>query len=210
MTTKADTRAPVRKIGKQEAIRHLIHCAVRMVAAQEDPFAIHLLIHSAEKMLMDVAKQAGKKLTFNWADYVEGPAFFRFHRATYNFFKHADKDFDQELPVPEIARMNVAFLYVCCDNYRKLFDDSTEHVLLMIELMQVLAPEIFHLPEPEAHQKHIEELGNATLAEFFTEGFKPNPMFPALHTEKAADLRDNGNLFDTPIPVLRATGLKGE
>src|SRR2546423_1181585 len=100
VTSKTDPPAPVRKIGKQEAIRHLIHCAVRMVAAQEDPFAIHLLIHSAEKMLMDVAKQTGRKLVFNWADYMDSK-FFKFHRATYNFFKHADKDFDQELAVPE-------------------------------------------------------------------------------------------------------------
>jgi hypothetical protein len=52
----------IRKIGKQEAIRHLLHCAVRMIAAQEDPFAIHLLVHSAEKMLIDVSKKTGKKL----------------------------------------------------------------------------------------------------------------------------------------------------
>jgi len=54
-----------------------------MVAAQESPFAIHLLIHSAEKMLMDVSKRTGKKLVFNWEDYLEkGKAseFFNFHR----------------------------------------------------------------------------------------------------------------------------------
>jgi hypothetical protein len=31
-------------LDKKEAIRHLIHAATRMVAAAEDPFAIHLLV----------------------------------------------------------------------------------------------------------------------------------------------------------------------
>jgi hypothetical protein len=153
MKTPNTAPASIRKINKEEAIRHLIHCAVRMVAAKEDPFAIHLLIHSAEKLLMDVSKQMGKKLVFNWEDYLaKGKAsqFFNFHRETYNFFKHADRDFDKELAVPEIAPMNIAFLFVCAENYRKLFDRDTDHMLLISSFMQVVAPPNFRLAEPRS------------------------------------------------------------
>jgi hypothetical protein len=203
--------ASVRKIDKQEAIRHLIHCAVRMVAAKEDPFAIHLLIHSAEKMLMDVSKRTGKKLAFNWEDYLQkGKAseFFRFHRETYNFLKHADQDFDKELSVPDLAPINIAFLFVCAENYRKIFDQDTDHMLLISRFMQVVAPHIFDLPFPEAHEKHMEELGNATPEEFFTEGFKPNPLHPDIQGEITVDLADNGTVYQTPIHHLRQHGLK--
>jgi hypothetical protein len=211
MKTPTKQPAAVRKIDKQEAIRHLIHCAVRMVAAQEDPFAIHLLIHSAEKLLMDVSKQTGTRLVFNWEDYLaKGKAseFFNFHRETYNFFKHADRDFDKELSVPDIAPMNIAFLFVCAENYRKLFDEDTDHMLLISSFMQVIAPHIFDLPNPQAHEEHMADLGNSTPEEFFTEGFKPNPLFPDIQDEISVDLADNGTLYQTPIPQLRQNGLK--
>jgi hypothetical protein len=47
---------PRRRITKKQAVRHLIHAAVRMIAAAEDPFAIHLVIHSADKLLLDLSK----------------------------------------------------------------------------------------------------------------------------------------------------------
>jgi hypothetical protein len=182
-----------------------------MVAAQEDPFAIHLLIHSAEKMLMDVSKRTGKKLVFNWEDYLEkGKAseFFNFHRETYNFLKHADRDFDKELSVPDLAPINIAFLFVCAENYRKLFDEDTDHMLLISRFMQVIAPNVFDLPNPEAHEEHMAALGNSTPEAFFTEGLKPNPLFPDIQDEARFDRADNGTLYQTPIPQLRDSGLK--
>lgn len=43
---------------KQEAVKHLLHAAIRLLGAREDPFAIHLLIQSADKLLIDLAKHA--------------------------------------------------------------------------------------------------------------------------------------------------------
>ncbi len=53
---------PIRTLDKQEATRHLIHAAIRMFSEEEDPFAIHVLIHAAENTLIDVAKKSGKPL----------------------------------------------------------------------------------------------------------------------------------------------------
>jgi hypothetical protein len=59
--------APRRRLTKQQAVRHLIHGAVRLLAAGEDPFATHLLIQSADKLLIDLAKHsATRKLVYDW------------------------------------------------------------------------------------------------------------------------------------------------
>jgi hypothetical protein len=197
----------IRTICKKEAIRHLIHCVIRMVAAQEDAFAIHLLVHSAEKLLMDVAKHTGQKLMFNWEDWVvpgKESKFFNFHRETYNFLKHADRDFDKVLSDPHLAPINIAQLFICAENYRKLFDENTDHMLLMSHFMQVIAPQIFDLPFSEAYVEHIAKLGNATPKEFFDEGFKPNPLVAEIQDEITVDLADNGTLYHTPIPDLES------
>src|ERR671933_594726 len=59
MTTIDDRNLlePRRALDKREAVRHLIHTAIRLIATMEDPFAIHLLIHSADKILIDIAKK---------------------------------------------------------------------------------------------------------------------------------------------------------
>jgi hypothetical protein len=203
----ANTPLGVRKIGKQEAIRHLLHCAVRMIAAQEDPFPIHMLVHSAEKLLIDVSKQTGKKLLIDWSLGSPPLGFFKLHRATYNFFKHADNDFDQEISVPEIARFNIPFLFMCTENYKHLFGESTDHMQLIYELVQMMTPRLFNIPDPETHQQRMEELGDATLAQFFEEAFKPNPLLPNLNAEAELDRIDNGGLYQTSIARLRELDL---
>jgi hypothetical protein len=196
-----------RKIGKQEAIRHLLHCAVRMIAAQEDPFAIHLLIHSAEKMLIDVSKKTGITPFLDWSHISPPPSFFKKHRATYNFFKHADTDFDQEISVPQVALLNLPFLYMCTENYKQLFDETTDHMRLIYELMNMVAPSFFNIPDPQWHTERMNDLGNSTIAEFLEEGLKPNPLVPDIAAEKDLDCSDNSGLYITPIPKLRELGL---
>ena len=62
---------PIRTLDKQEATRHLIHAAIRMFSEEEDPFAIHVLIHAAENTLIDVAKKSGKPLRVDWESYIQ-------------------------------------------------------------------------------------------------------------------------------------------
>jgi hypothetical protein len=62
---------PKRTITKRQAVRHLIHSAARMIAAGEDPFGIHLLVQSADKLLIDIAKRTGRTLAFNWGEFVK-------------------------------------------------------------------------------------------------------------------------------------------
>src|SRR4051812_36416931 len=98
--TDADLPEPRRTLDKREALRHLIHTAIRLVARMEDPFAVHLLVHSADKILIDLAKQNGHNLRIDWELYIKDEyhnEFFKRHRETYNYFKHADRDFAADL-----------------------------------------------------------------------------------------------------------------
>jgi hypothetical protein len=53
-----DREPPLRYISKREGVRHVLHAAIRCVFYGEDPFAIHLLGQSAEKVLLDLLKNA--------------------------------------------------------------------------------------------------------------------------------------------------------
>ena len=79
MTTDAeiDDRIPRRNLDKREAVRHLIHTAIRLIAKMEDPFAIHLLVQSAEKLLHDMAEKQNKLLRVYWEDYIKEERCFR-------------------------------------------------------------------------------------------------------------------------------------
>src|SRR5262249_54039221 len=130
---------------KHEALRHLIHTAIRLLARIEDPFAIHLLVHSADKILVDLAKQNGQELRVDWELYIKDEyhnQFFKRHRETYNYFKHADRDFAAELPVRDIAMTNVMNLFVTVVNYQHMFGEYTHHMTLLLVFVVALMPKI--------------------------------------------------------------------
>jgi hypothetical protein len=82
--------SPQRTINKQEAIRHLIHAAVRFLMIGEDPFVIHILAQSADKLLVDVSKNSGKPHAFDVTEFIhpeKKTLFFEKYRETYNYFQ---------------------------------------------------------------------------------------------------------------------------
>jgi len=64
-----DTREPRRWLEKHQAVRHLIHAPIRLIQKQGDPFAVHLLIRSADKLLIDLAKKRGEEPRVDWELY---------------------------------------------------------------------------------------------------------------------------------------------
>jgi len=122
MTTvnDADLPGPRRTLDKREALRHLIHTSIRLITRMEGPFAVHLLVHSADKILIDLAKQNGHELRVDWELHIKDEyqdEFFKRHRETYNYFKHADRDFATDLPVRDISMTNVMNLFITVVNY---------------------------------------------------------------------------------------------
>jgi hypothetical protein len=115
---------PDREIDKIQAIRHLLHSSIRLLFWEEDPFAIHLICQSCDKLIIDCLEADVIQSPVNFADHVKPEilqAFYRIHRETYNYFKHAKEDRHKNLGVRNIVKNNeiAIFLNVARLHYLK-------------------------------------------------------------------------------------------
>lgn len=207
-------KQPRRRITKQQALRHLIHSAVRMIAAGEDPFAIHLIVQSADKILIDLSKKLGKPLTLEWTESVKEefrkPLMIVF-RETYNFLKHADTDHGETLHVGSIAETNILQLAVACANYHSLFGEWTDHMKLLFNFAKLVSPEGFVM---EADRPTFEavfpKLADMPFQEFFNLDLWTDPMtaiqFPKLGAERREDLQDNEAFYSATFGEISTLG----
>ncbi len=175
--------------------------------AGEDPFAMHLLIQSADKLLIDIAKHTpSKQLQMEWTDVVKPEykdATLRVFRETYNFFKHADRDHDKELHVGDIALSNVLQLAACIANYCALFDEFTDHMRAGFVIARLAYPAGF---VEKTNRAAFEEAAGPVrefsprefLSHLRSTGFV-DTMFPKLAAERADDLQDVALFFDEPF-----------
>lgn len=206
MQEDEDDRTPRRMLNKQEAVRHLLHTAIRLVMTMEDPFAIHLLVHSADKMLVDIARKRGKLLRMDWEDYIKPEfhtAFFRRHRKTYNYFKH--DDFADDLPVHDIAMMNAMQLFVASMNYRSVFEEATDHITLFAFFMFNIMPQVI-IPDGIGLEiiKSVKATQSMTPKSFF-EAFESNShMLPRFWAEASTDMQDVMDFYYLSFSQLRA------
>ncbi len=209
MANEIDERpVPRRTINKQEAIRHLIHSALRLIAAREDPFAVHLLVHSADKMLIDLAKQLGKDLRVDWELYIKEEyhtEFFRRHREMYNYFKHADRDFETDLPIRDIVMSNVIALFISAANYEQLFGERTHHMTLIFVLAFALFPQAIIPADVRGMEllKGVRDMQSMS-PEFFFQTLEEHPeALPNFLPERLRDLQDLGHFYNLTFQELR-------
>ena len=215
-TLPIEREPPKRSITKQQALRHLIHAAVRMTAAREDPFAIHLVIQSADKLLIDLSSKMGKPLVLRWDEFMKPEyksALLSIHRETFNFLKHADKDYDQELYVGEIAHSNFLQLGVCIAKYHAMFGVWTEHMQLFFKLLTMLVPGAFSGPSMEAQMSQlIPKIEKMTIGQFFTTDLWSDEFAAIigskLNAERAEDLQDTNAYYDSTIAAVMAKASK--
>jgi hypothetical protein len=206
---ETDTGAVRRTLNKQEAIRHLLHTAIRMIVKMEDPFAIHMLVQSADKLLNDMARKQNKILRVHWEDYIKEEyktPFFKRHRAIYNYFKHADEDFADDLPVHDIMMMNLMQLFVATANYVALFGATTYHMAFFQIFIVNVSPHLVTKDAPmhDELMKNIRMTQTMTPAEFFRM-FEENPSaLPNYLSEIATDLQDITDFYHVSFAGLRA------
>jgi hypothetical protein len=193
-----------RQLSKQDAIRHLIHGAIRLFMSGEDPFIIHMLIQSADKLLIDVAEKSGKKLAHDWETFIRPEKktfFFTKYRETYNFFKHANHDFGKDLPVKDIVKLNLITLFVAVQNYFGLYGSITGHMSLHNLFVQCTIPDIFKMnampkDQAEKYAKLLKSLDTTTPSEFFSIVSEYIDVFaPTYKKERAEDLQENTGFF---------------
>ncbi len=209
MSTKPVRAAPRRTIRKEEAIRHLIHAAIRSFAAAEDPFAISMLIHSADKILIDMSRKMGKPLMFRWDEFAKPEhvkTIFTILRETYNFLKHAAKDHDKELSVYDITYFNALTLGICTVNFNAFFGYWTDHMRLFHSFVSIAMPNGF-VPSANGAKfdSNVDVLRAMTPAEYFSDLWtdRSRAALPNLLTERAEDLSDSAQFFNTKISQLQ-------
>jgi hypothetical protein len=209
MAQKITREPPRRTMRKQEAVKHLLHSAIRLIAAREDPFAIHLLIQSADKLLIDLAKHAKKPLNLNWGESFRPEyqkQFMEIFRETSNFLKHADKDHDAELHVGNIVGFNVMMLAVSTANYFRLFDEFTDHMRAFQSLAKLTYPSSFVTEEQRpAFDASLPAFEHMTPTDFFDAMLRGEYaiVLPNIQAEKVQDLVDNQLFYTTPFAVHR-------
>lgn len=210
MAADIPRREPVRTLSKQQAIRHLIHAAARLIIAEEDPFAVHLLVQASDKLLIDIAKQTGRPLVFRWDEHLPPEykkSFLALHRETANFFKHADRDHEDRLGVGEIHEYTVLNLGICIANYWSLYGEWTEHMQLIFEFVKIINPS-FLLANEDADEfaARAKMVSHMTPSQFFEDISQTNlsRTYPNLNAERREDTQDIRRLNDTPMHVIAA------
>ncbi|SCB37664.1 hypothetical protein GA0061098_1007158 [Bradyrhizobium shewense] len=208
MNEQSERGEPDRYVDQPEAVRRLIHSAIRMFAIGEDPFAIHLLIQSADKLILDIARKRNVSLAFDWEHVIKKEhqrEFFQLYRETYNFFKHADKG-SERLPVHNIAEGNAAQLSIVIENYLTLFGSATAHMTAFRWFARLWKPSWFFqsiedlLPQDRAQEllKAWTVMRNGRPQEFFAAAFAKGVWnTAALEEERNLDFADNIEFYST-------------
>jgi hypothetical protein len=189
-----DREPPLRYIGKREGVRHVLHAAIRSVFYGEDPFAIHLLGQSAEKVLLDLLENAKiEDPFFSLLKPEVRSEFFEFYREPYNFLKHADRDSDGKLAVRNIVASNDLPLYCCIHRYRVLFGAHTQHMSVFSMFVETFYPKIVELNPLPPMKKLVEATGSLTRGELLTQIWSCWQRDPTLQQERQEDLIDVAN-----------------
>jgi hypothetical protein len=187
-----DREPPLRYISKREGVRHVLHAAIRSVFYGEDPFAIHLLGQSAEKVLLDLLKDAKiEDPLLSLLNSELRSEFFKFYREPYNFLKHADRDSGDKLGVHNIAASNDMLLYLCIVRYRMLFGSDTQHMRVFSLFVGSFYPGTLDLNCLPDMKKQIEAISSSlTRGELLTQMWSHFKRGPTLRQEMQEDLED--------------------
>jgi hypothetical protein len=178
-----------------------------MFASGEDPFAVHLLVQSADKLLIDIAKKRGVKLPADWVEIIKEEhrqEFFAMYRETYNFFKHADRGPDH-LAVYNISELNAAQLTMAVENYGAVFGPISAHMAVFRIFARLWKPnwfpkkfeDVFPPDKAESLAKMLATIRSGTPGEFLRIIIENRIGNTAFEQERSADLAENIEFYST-------------
>jgi len=149
---------PDREIDKLQAIRHLLHSSIRLLFWEEDPFALHLICQSCDKLIIDCMEVDGIDSPVDFASRIKSEylkAFYRIHRETYNYLKHAKEDRHAKLGVRNIVRSNEISIFLNVARFNLLVNPFwTAHVRYFLGYTNVVMPNFFK--DKRMNQVHLE------------------------------------------------------
>lgn len=136
-------------ITKEESARRQLETAIYLFFCEGDEISIHVLACSAWQILTDVCKI---KNIGSFRDLLTGhvvPGYEKYVsdklKEPYNYFKHANRDTDDQL-----ARfhpgVNAPILFACCSDYQNAFGDlsSAPHVFFYWYLAEMMLDEFLY------------------------------------------------------------------
>lgn len=149
---------PDREIDKIEAIRHLLQSSIRMLFWEEDPFALQLVSQSCDKLIVDCLEADGIQSPVNFADYLKPQylkPFYRIHRETYNYLKHAKEDRHALLGVRNIVQNNEMSIFLNVAKFNVLRKSMyTAHIRYFLGYANIIMPKYFK--DERMNQVHLE------------------------------------------------------
>jgi hypothetical protein len=193
-------KEPDRTITRLQATRHLIHAAIRMTFWEEDPFAVHLTVSSANRVLTDLATANGVTLEFDWNSRLKDEykqLGFAILSETYNFLRHADETPDEVHGVRNIVQRNDLDILMASKRFKEIAGHSTQHMTSFSHLMLSQYPKVFRDFDPPTDvpikqmQLAAASLSRQEILRAWRMLFKNDP---ALVGERKVDLIDLGEI----------------
>jgi hypothetical protein len=124
-TTPTSLKERIRTdIAKEEAVRRQVETAIALFFCEDDDIAIHVLASTASAILTGVCRSKGVIPFRDMFIEVVKPGYKKFASQklvqAYNYFKHADRDAEDNLERFN-AGINPVLLWSCCHDYNKVF-----------------------------------------------------------------------------------------
>lgn len=142
MKERISHKNPTHQLNKREVIKDQIEAAIKLFATYEHHVAVHSLASASKQILKDISKKNDGDFSFNlevWAK-PEHIKEYRAHmNAAANFFKHADKDSDEEFDFNE--ECNDLLLLTCIMGFREVVETPTPIMCAFIGWFTALKPE---------------------------------------------------------------------
>lgn len=187
---------PDREIDKLQAIRNLLHSSIRLLFWEEDPFALHLICQSCDKLIVDCMAADGIQSPVNFADHVKPEylqAFYRIHRETYNYLKHAKKDRHTKLGVRNIVKNNEMSIFLNVARINRLKKPFwTAHVKYFLGYTNIVMPKLFK--DERMNRIHLENeavlntMTRSQILEFMRSAVLQDREFIAERNEDIVDV----------------------
>ena len=144
--TQIERGPSIREIDKLQAIRHLLHASIRMLFADEDPFALHLVCQSCDKLISDCIKVDNFN-TSSFMDSIVIPEyrreFYRIYREVYNYLKHAKTDRHIKLGVRRIVQINEISILMNIRNFNTIMPFNTAHTRYYLGYAMIMFKNLF-------------------------------------------------------------------
>src|SRR5664279_4052301 len=131
-------------ITKEESARRQIETAIYLFFSEGDEISIHVLASSAAQILADVCKNKNVKSFRDMLIERVNPGYEKYVsdklKEAYNYFKHADRDTDDQLERFSPGT-NAPLLFSCCYDYQHAFERTVQELpsALLIFLVWQLA-----------------------------------------------------------------------